>query len=83
MCIAANRDEEKVLQIKTVTVWVQWLDWMENYTLGLVPHIHNFFYAGGKANFMPVIDMEELYFIAVFSLYAGFTASGSLCHTSR
>lgn len=68
-----------VLWIKAPTVWVQWLDWMVDYTLRLVPHIHYFCHAGGKAIFYACNrHVRAFFFIIVFSLCAGLTASATL-----
>lgn len=48
------------------TGWLQWPNWMVDYTLGLVPH--NLFYARRKAIFMPVIDIKAFFQSCVFPI---------------
>lgn len=48
------------------TGWLQWPNWMVDYTFGLVPH--NLFYARRKAIFMPVIDIKAFFQSCVFPI---------------
>lgn len=58
----------QVLRIMVQTGGVQWPNWMVDYTLGLVTHIHNLFYARRKAIFMPVIDIKAFFHSCVFPI---------------
>lgn len=62
---------EKITQVLWTMVptgWVQQPEWMVDYTLGLVPHVHNLFYARRKSIFMPIIDRKAFFLSCVFPI---------------